>query len=332
MLRFESPYYFLLLSAIPAALIFHRRRRTRPAAGLPELSAMMQVKSSAVLKFRWIPALLNYAAFGLLVIALARPQYGTRQLSILTEGINIILAVDLSESMAALDFKRDGKMINRLEAVKGVIRDFISKRTGDRIGMVVFGSEAYTQLPLTRDYSIIVSILDRLEIGAAGKNTAIGDAVGISLKRLEDIKSKSKVIILLTDGQSNAGELSPRVATEIAVEKGVKIYTIGVGSKGRAPFLIMDPVFGKRYAYQQVDIDENTLKAIADKTGGFYFRAENTEGLQKIYDTIDKMEKTDVKVKTFADYKELYSYFLIPALGLLVVWIVLSNTRYLRVP
>lgn len=332
MLRFESPYYFLLLSAIPAAVIFHRNRRTHPAMGVPGLSTVMHVKFSAALKLRWIMPFLKYAVFGLLVIAMARPQHGTQHMSILTEGINIMLAVDLSESMAALDFKRDDKIVNRLEAAKGVIRGFISKRTGDRIGMVVFGSEAYTQLPLTRDYSTIATILDNLEIGAAGKSTALGDALGISLKRLEDIKSQSNVIILLTDGQSNAGELAPQLASEIASEKGVKVYTIGVGTKGRAPFLVNHPVFGKRYVHQQVNIDENTLKDIAAKTGGLYFRAENTEGLKEIYDTIDKMEKTDVKVKTFADYKELYSYFLIPAFMLLVVWIVLSNTRYLRVP
>ncbi len=260
------------------------------------------------------------------------PSGEAKQVSIKTRGINIVLAVDLSQSMAALDFKEKGRIVNRLQAVKDVIGNFISKRSGDRIGMVVFGSHAYTQLPLTRDYNAISSILERLKIGSAGKSTAIGDAIGISLKRLKDIKSKSNVIILLTDGMSNSGALSPDTATEIAAENKVKIYTIGVGSHGKVPFLIHDPVFGDQYVYQRVDIDEDTLKDIARKTGGLYFRAENTKGLNRIYDTIDRLEKTDVKVKTYNNYKELYPYFLIPALVILGGWIFLSNTRFLSVP
>jgi Ca-activated chloride channel family protein len=175
-------------------------------------------------------------------------------------------------------------------------------------------------------------MLERLKIGAAGKQTAIGDAIGISIKRLADIESKSNVIILLTDGQSNAGELSPETAGQIAREKGVKIYTIGVGSRGKAPFLVNDPIFGQRYVYQRVSIDEETLKAIAEKTGGLYFRAENLEGLQEIYDTIDKLEKTEVKVDIFADYSEIYPWLLVPAVILLLVYAVLRNTRFLVVP
>jgi len=299
---------------------------------MSSLISVRHISPSPFLVIQRILPILKYVALCLMIIAMARPQSGTKKENILTEGINIALAVDLSESMAALDFKRKGKIVNRLEAVKGVVQDFISKRSGDRIGMVVFGSNAYTQLPLTRDYNTIASVLERLKIGAAGKNTAIGDAIGISLIRLEDIKSQSNVIILLTDGQSNAGELSPETAAEVAFQKKVKIYTIGVGTRGKAPFLIRDPVFGERYVYQQVDIDEDTLKAIADKTGGLYFRAENIEGLQEIYDTIGKLEKTEVKVKTFAEYSELYSYFLIPAFILLGLWVLLSNTRFLRIP
>jgi len=243
-----------------------------------------------------------------------------------------MLAVDVSESMAALDFKRKGKVVNRLEAVKGVVSEFISNRTGDRIGMVVFGTNAYTQIPLTRDYNTISTILDRLKIGVAGKSTAIGDAIGISLKRIEDFKSKSNVIILLTDGRSNTGELSPKVAAGIAAQKQVKIHTIGVGSKGKVPFLIKHPLWGDRYVYQRVDIDEETLKEIASETGGLYFKARDTEKLQQIYDTIDKLEKTEVKVKIYAEYRELYHYFLIVGFMLMIFWIILSNTRFLRVP
>jgi len=275
---------------------------------------------------------LKYAALSLMIIAMARPQWGTQQIDISTEGVNIVLTTDLSGSMAALDFKLKGKIVNRLEAVKSVVSEFISKRASDRIALVVFGTNAYTQLPLTRDYNTIASILERLQIGAAGDNTAIGDAIGISLKRLEDVKSKSNIIILLTDGQSNTGELSPENAADIAVQKKVKIYTIGVGTRGEAPFLVRHPVLGDRYVYQKVDMDEKTLKTIADKTGGLYFRAEDSEGLKKIYDTIDKLEKTEAKVKSFAEYKEFYPFFLIAAFVLLVLWIILVNTRFLSVP
>ncbi|OQY59093.1 MAG: magnesium chelatase [Desulfobacteraceae bacterium 4572_88] len=332
MFRFASPYFFLLFAILPILMYYRTRRQIRPGMGMSSLISVRHISPSPFLVIQRILPILKYVALCLMIIAMARPQSGTKKENILTEGINIALAVDLSESMAALDFKRKGKIVNRLEAVKGVVQDFISKRSGDRIGMVVFGSNAYTQLPLTRDYNTIASVLERLKIGAAGKNTAIGDAIGISLIRLEDIKSQSNVIILLTDGQSNAGELSPETAAEVAFQKKVKIYTIGVGTRGKAPFLIRDPVFGERYVYQQVDIDEDTLKAIADKTGGLYFRAENIEGLQEIYDTIGKLEKTEVKVKTFAEYSELYSYFLIPAFILLGLWVLLSNTRFLRIP
>jgi len=332
MFRFASPYFLMMVAAVPGAIWFQRRRQMHPVMGLPVLSSVRGIKRSALLSLKWIMPALKYTVLCLAVVALARPQSGTRQTSVLTEGVNIILAVDVSESMAALDFRQAGKVINRLEAVKAVINDFISKRSGDRIGMVVFGTHAYTQLPLTSDYNTISTVLTRLEIGAAGPNTAIGDAIGISLKRLEDIKSKSNIIILLTDGQSNSGELSPAAATEIAVQKGVKIYTVGVGSKGQAPFLIRHPLLGERYVYQQVDFDEDTLINIAQKTKGVYFRADDTRSLQQIYDTIDRLEKTKVKVKTYDEYRELYLYFLFPAFFLLVIQVILSNTRFLRVP
>ena len=175
-------------------------------------------------------------------------------------------------------------------------------------------------------------ILDRLKIGAAGDKTAIGDAIGISLKRLKDIESKSNVIILLTDGVSNAGELSPADAAAIAAERGVKIYTIGVGSSGKAPFLVNSPIFGKQYVYQQVEMDEAALKEIAKKTGGLYFKAENTEALERIYKTIDNMEKTEAKSNVYAVYNDLYPWLVLLALLLLVLRIVLENTVYLEAP
>ncbi len=330
--RFASPIFLWLLVLVALAAIHRRRRRLSPSLGVPSLVSLRSLAPSPALRAAWLVDLLKYGALVLMILALARPQWGTRRESLRTEGVNIVLAVDLSESMAALDFRRGGKIVNRLEAVKGVVRDFIAKRRGDRIGMVVFGTNAYTQLPLTRDYAAIASILERLEIGAAGEATAVGDAIGISLKRLADIESRSNLIILLTDGQSNAGELAPTVVAEVAAQQGVKIYTIGVGTRGKAPFLIHDPVFGDRYVHQRVDIDEETLKAVAEQTGGMYFRAEDTEGLAEIYNTIDRMEKTEVEMEVYAEYREVYPHLLAPALLLLGLWVLLTNTRYLRVP
>lgn len=330
MFRFASPYFLLLLALIPL-LWWRQSRGALPAlAGTDHHAAT--VGTSVTLTIGKFLPLLAYLALALMIVALARPQWGMRKMTVPTSGINIVLALDLSESMAALDFKQEGQTLNRLEAVRLVVRQFIAKRTGDRIGMVVFGSQAYTQLPLTRDYHTIGAMLDRLQIGAAGRTTAVGDAIGIALKRLKDIESRSNVIILLTDGRSNSGELEPATAADLARQLGVKIHTIGVGGKGRAPFLVKDPLFGERQVYQQVDLDESTLKQIAQKTGGLFFRAEDLEGLRRIYDAIDTMEKTEVKVDSFTEYRELYRYFLLPALGLLTLWSVLINTRFLQLP
>ncbi|MBU4318677.1 MAG: VWA domain-containing protein [Proteobacteria bacterium] len=332
MFRFTNPYFLFLLALIPLALYFRKQRRLEPVMGVSVLFSGMKIHGSWILNLLWVIPALQYTALGLMIVGLARPQWGVQNIILKTEGINIILAVDLSESMAALDFKQKGKIVNRLEAVKGVVNDFIAKRSGDRIGMVVFGSEAYTQLPLTRDYDTITTILNRLEIGAAGKSTAIGDALGIAVKRIEDVKSKENIIILLTDGRSNSGELKPEVAADIAAAKKVKVYTVGVGSYGKAPFLVQHPVWGDQYVYQNVDIDEDTLKQVASKTEGRYFRAQDTEKLNEIYDTIDQLEKTETKEKIHAQYRDLYFYPLMAALVLVSMRIVLSNTRFLRVP
>jgi len=332
MFRFADPYVLILLVFIPLAVWQARRRPAEAALSFSRTADARQVPPSAMLRLdRWL-GLLYWLALVLMVAALARPQWGARQMFMDTRGVNIILAVDLSESMAALDFRQGGKVINRLEAVKSVVRDFIAKRDGDRIGMVVFGAQAYTQLPLTRDYHTLEAILHHLKIGAAGRSTAVGDAIGISLKRLQDMGSRASVIILLTDGRSNSGEIEPLDAAGIAAERKVKIYTVGVGDRGRAPFLVDDPIFGQRTIYQRVDLDEETLQAIAQRTGGLYFRATDLEGLKKIYETIDLMEKTEAKVKVFDQFNDLYLLLLLPAFGLLALWVILKNTRFLGIP
>jgi Ca-activated chloride channel homolog len=294
-----------------------------PAAGLQP--------SPALLLHRLVPWMYTLVLV-LLVAALARPQWGVQGLPAHTSGVDIILAVDLSESMAAMDFRQGDRIINRLEAVKGVVADFIARRGGDRIGMVVFGSRAYTQMPLTHDHAALTGALEHLGIGAAGRATAIGDAVGISLKRLQDARGRSRVIVMLTDGASNSGALEPLEAAEIARQMGVKIHAIGVGRPGRAPFLVDDPIFGPRTVYRQADLDEATLQTVADRTGGRFFRANDLEGLREISRTIDAMEKTEDTIDRFARYDELYIYLLLPAFGLLGLWVVLKNTRFLAIP
>jgi Ca-activated chloride channel family protein len=343
MFRFASSWFLLLLVLPWIWLLVHTAKNTGrfsfkwlpgPSGHSVRVSSLTGTSrvpfSFAVLLARLIP-LVKVLGLTLMIIALARPQAGERKINVDTQGVNIVLALDLSGSMKALDFKQDGKIVTRLDAVKSVVSDFIMKREGDRIGLVVFGTHAFTQVPLTRDYNTIAFMLDHLKIGAAGPSTAIGDALGISLKRLEDIQSKSNIIILLTDGKSNAGELSWQEAAKIAAQRNVKIHTIGVGSKGKAPFLV-NGLFGQQYVYRQVDMDWDALDTIAKQTGGMFFKAKDTESLASIYNMIDSMEKTKVKVDKWVDYKELYSLFLIPGLLLYLVCLGLGSTRLVELP
>ncbi|MDY0219788.1 MAG: VWA domain-containing protein [Desulfobacterium sp.] len=332
MFKFASPGFLTLMIFIPLIVLF-RAGRSRPATVKSSGLTMLKPppRTPFLILSRGLP-LVKYCALILLIAALARPQLGTTSINIKTDGINIILALDISGSMAALDFKLEGSIVNRLDAVKSVVKEFIMGRNNDRIGMVVFGSEAFTQLPLTRDYDTLAFVLSRLTIGVAGPQTAIGDAIGISLKRLEDVESKSNVVILLTDGKSNSGEITPESASQIASARGVKIYTIGVGQRGKAPFLVNDPLFGERYVFQMVDMDYDALREISAMTGGEFFEAGDTDSLKKIYRMIDSLEKTEAEVKAFAEYDDLYLWFAGTALALLSLAIVLSNTRLLRIP
>ncbi len=331
MFRLASPLFLLLLLAAALILFLKLREKNSSHIKVSSLKGLENTSYSFMVTLSKLVPILKISGLIFLILALARPQFGDKKINVTTEGVNIILALDLSESMRALDFKKDNKIVTRLEAVKGVVLDFIMKREGDRIGMVVFGSNAFTQLPLTRDYNTIAFILERLKIGAAGPSTAIGDAIGISLKRLEDIKSESNIIILLTDGKSNSGELSWQDAAMIAANREVKIYTIGVGTKGKAPFLVSD-LFGQRYVYHEVDVDLKALETIAKQTNASFFQAKDLKSLGKIYEMINNLEKTKVDIEKWVEYKELYPWFLVPGLILLLFYILLSNTRFLKVP
>jgi Ca-activated chloride channel family protein len=249
-----------------------------------------------------------------------------------TEGIDIVLTVDISGSMLAEDFEIGGKRYNRLYVVKQVVKDFIQKRVNDRIGLVVFAGRAYTQCPMTLDYNMLLQLLEKAEIGMIEDGTAIGSAIGSSVDRLKNTKAKSKVIVLLTDGRNNAGEIDPFTAAELARALNVKIYTIGAGTKGLAPFPAVD-LFGNRVMRQvKIDIDDNTLGEIAKITDGKYYRATDTNSLKEIYNQIDKLEKTETEVTQYTEYNELFHYFLLPAFGLLLVELGLRKTRFRKIP
>lgn len=328
--RFEDPWFLILLCLLPLLAAESRKNREAviPYSSIKNLKA---VRSPRMNLISAVPKVLRFMALAFIILALAQPREGRKRTEILSAGVDVMLAIDASGSMRALDFMKGRDRVNRLEAVKDVVSGFIKNRKTDRIGMVVFGEEAFTQCPLTLDQDVLLAFLENLEIGVAGDSTAIGSAIGISIKRLKDLKSKSKVIILLTDGRNNAGDLSPLQAAEIGKTYGIKIYTIGVGTRGKAPFAV-DSIFGKQYVYQNVEMDETTLKKIAEKTGARYFRAADAESLQAIYDQIDGLEKSEVKILDRSEYKELFHYFLIPGLLLVLLEIILAHTLLRRIP
>ena len=330
-IRFEDPWLLFFLIIIPILLVYQWKGVGKSRVRFSSLDTLKKLKRSTSLLMSYVLVLLRCLALVLLIIALARPQSGTKASEVLTEGIDIMLCLDTSGSMQALDFKWKDERHNRLEVVKNVVSDFIKGRTNDRIGMVVFGEEAFTQCPLTLDYGVLLNFLDQVEIGMAGDSTAIGSALGTCVNRLKERESKSKVIILLTDGRNNAGSLSPQTAAEIAKTYSIKTYTVGVGTAGEVPFLV-DTIFGKKYMYQRVDLDEETLKEIATVTGGSYFKATDTETLEEIYRKIDKLEKTKVEVKEYMEYEELFGWFLLSALLCILIEVTLRNTRFRKIP
>ena len=267
-----------------------------------------------------------------ILFALARPQVPVQKEKITSEGIDIILATDTSTSMLAEDFTFAGQRQNRLYVVKRVVEDFIKVRHNDRIGIIAFAGRAYTVSPLTLDYNWLINNLDRIRIGMVEDGTAIGSAIITSLNRLRQSKAKSKVIILLTDGRNNAGNISPQTAAHAASALGVKIYTVGAGTKGLAPYPVEDFFGNKAYQPIKIDIDDQMLTRIAKVTAGEYFRATDTESLKNIYKNIDRMEKTPIEETGFTEYKELFPNVLLAGLGILMLEIILSQTLLRKIP
>ena len=329
---FHDPLALILIGIIPPLIYFYFRRRETSQVIFPSLHALKKLKPSFFQRYRYVLIILRSTAIALFVIALARPQHGNEQTKVKTEGIDIVLAVDVSGSMLAEDFEIGGRRHNRLYVIKQVVKDFIQKRTNDRLGLVVFAGRAYTQCPMTLDYGMLLQLLEKVEIGMVEDGTAIGSGIGSSVDRLKNTKAKSKVVILLTDGRNNSGEIDPFTAAEIAKTLGIKVYTIGAGTKGLAPFPAID-LFGNTVMRQvKIDIDDDALREIAKITDGKYYRATDTESLKEIYRQIDKLEKTESEVTQYREYSELFHYFLLPAFGLLLFELGLKKTKFRKIP
>jgi Ca-activated chloride channel family protein len=332
-MTFAHPYFLLLLLLLPL-LAWLKGRRGQPPAFLYSavrlvegLTRARRSRAGAFLAaLRW----LVLAAF---IIALAQPRFMKSQTTVKASGVDIVVALDLSGSMISEDFVVRGGRVNRFNMARAVLKQFIDQRPNDRIGLVVFAAQAFIATPLTLDHDFLQENLDRLEIGTINADqTAIGDALSTALNRLRELKSKSKIVILMTDGQNNAGKVDPLTAAEAAQALGAKVYTIGIGTRGLAPM----PVFmnGQKVGYRQmpVDIDENTLQKIADKTGGKYYRADNAERFQQIYAEIDKLEKTEAVINKFTQYQELFPWLVSFGLALLLVEVALGQTVFRRLP
>jgi Ca-activated chloride channel family protein len=338
--QFASPYFLLLFLLLPVLLILLGRSGKKASVVYSDISLAKSVSSK--IKTRagsWI-FIGRVFALSLIILALARPQFGERISNVETEGIDIILGIDLSSSMFAHDFKIKGENVDRLTAVKEVVKDFIKKRPNDRIGIVAFSGAPYLVSPLTLNHGWLLQNLERLKIGLIEDGTAIGKAIGTGVSRLKDLESKSKVIILLTDGSNNDPTVSPTIAAEAAEAFGVKIYTIAAGMEGIVPFpmvdrnydIILDRFGRKRFDRVQSDIDTATLEEIAKITHAKSYRATDTEELENIYEEIDELEKNEVKLTVKSNYNDLFHYLLAAASVLLFIEFILHNTRYRSFP
>lgn len=331
-MTFANPYLLALLLLLPVLAWLKGKRGPQAAflySSVQLVKGIMGLTRSHVgqilMRMRWL-------ALALFIVALARPQLGEGETQIVASGIDIVVAVDLSGSMAAEDFELKGERVNRLIIAKDVLAKFIAKRPSDRIGLVAFAGRAYIAAPLTLDHGFLLQNLQRLDLGTIEDGTAIGSGLTAALNRLRELKSKSKIVILMTDGQNNAGKVPPLTAADAAQSLGVKTYTIGVGTRGTAPMPRTD-VFGRKvYVSTPVDIDEDTLKAIAQKTGGKYYRADSSETLREIYAEIDQLEKTEIQVKKHQRYQELFPWVVLAGLTVLLLEIILSNTVWRKLP
>jgi len=325
-MEFKNPLFLFTLIIIPFIYYFLIKRRNKIYIETP-FSSFFPQKKTLRIRLYWLSKYILVLSLSLFLLAFARPIKGFIEEKLKTEGIDIMLAIDISSSMKAEDFKP-----NRLGAAKIVAKEFIGGRKDDKIGLVVFSRKAITQSPLTIDYTILYNFIDSIEIGMIQDGTAIGNAIAEASKRLHAGKEKSKVLILLTDGINNSGEIDPITAAYATKALNIKIYTIGVGSIAEAPYPIDDPVFGKRYVSVPVQIDEFSLKEIARITNGRYYRATDTKKLEEIYKEIDSLEKSKIEIKQFKRVRERFQLPLLIGLILLIFYIFLSKTILKTIP
>jgi Ca-activated chloride channel family protein len=326
--EWANPEYLWLLTTIPLLIVWYllRQKRRNPEISFSGTGVFQGMPTSPKVWLRHSLFVLRLAVLALLIIAISRPQSVSSKQNINIEGIDIVMALDVSSSMLARDLQP-----NRLEASKQVAKDFISKRPNDRVSLVIFSGEAFTQVPLTTDHQMIYSLFREIESGMIEDGTAIGDGLATSVSRLKDSDAISKVIILLTDGVNNAGSLDPRSAAEMAKLYGIRAYTIGVGTQGYAPYPVQTP-FGTQMQQMEVQIDEDLLKQIADATGGQYFRAEDNEKLKEVYDEIDKLEKSKIDIQEFRKKHEKFLVFALAALLIFTLEIALRFLVFKKFP
>ena len=330
--QFLHPEFLFLLLLLPVLAIWKGRWGRPVAVRMPSTDDAISVGAKPRSKVGGFLAFFGLLAFALLIIAFARPRHGKGSTDIEASGIDIVITLDVSGSMEALDFQLEGKTMNRLEVVKSVVGKFVSQRPNDKLGMVAFAGRPYLVSPLTMDHEFLGKRLASVKMGQVEDGTAIGSAIATSVSHLRNSTAKSRIIILATDGVNNAGSVNPLTAAEAAKALGIKIYTIGTGIRGEAPVPVQD-AFGRTHLQTvKVEIDEEMLREVSAATGGQSFRATDTGSLETIYESINQLEKTTRKLKKYQRYDELYLWFLIPGLCLLLLELVLSQTRFRRLP
>ena len=331
-ITFVNPWLLLLLLLIPLIAFLRGNRGGVPAVIFSSINPLKTLGKSAESKAGDFLTGLIYVALALLVIALARPQLGKTISHVNASGIDIMICIDVSGSMLTEDYNIGGQRTNRIDTIKEVTRKFIEGRPNDRIGIIAFGGRPYLVSPMTLDHDWLFQNLERVKIGLVEDSTAIGSAIATASNRLKDKESKSKVIILLTDGDNNAGKISPETAAEAAKTLGIKFYAIGAGTNGTAPFPFTDTFGQKVYRDIQVSFNEDGLKKVAQIAGGKYYRAADTESLENIYGDIDKLEKSTVELTKYTNYRDLFPWLLAAGLGLLCAHTALSQTVWRKLP
>lgn len=332
MIRFLQPDWFWVLAVLPFVVLWSGWRGPVAAVEYSDVSLARELARRTRSRFGWVVGLLPVLAAACMIVGLARPQRSHSRTEVTANGIDIVLGLDISGSMQALDFSVGNSRVNRIAVVKAVVARFIEDRPDDRIGLVAFAAYPYLVSPLTLDHDWLLQNLERVNVGMGDDGTAIGSALAAAVNHLRTTAAKSKVVILLTDGVNNSGKISPLAAAEAARALGVKVYTIGVGARGKVPIPVKDESGKIHIITATVDVDEKTLRAMASETGGWFYRATDTDSLRDIYAQINRYEKSAQTVQKFERVEELYRWALYPALALLGLWVLLQHTRFRRLP